>query len=54
MKDAIATAVQDYRCLVSQGGVMAEAAFGAAAVTLQQRLNTTLTVAAMLLFQHLG
>lgn len=47
--DAIAAAVQQYQGLKEQGGVVRAAAFGVAAVTLQQRLNVSLDTAARLL-----
>lgn len=48
-RDAVATAVQEYKALVTQGGVVAAAAFGVAVVSLQQRLNVSVAVAARLL-----
>lgn len=47
--DAIAAAVHQYHALIAQGGVVRTAAFGVAAVTLQQRLNVSLGTAARLL-----
>lgn len=48
-RDAVASAVHEYKALMSQGGVVAAAAFGVAVVTLQQRLNVSVAVAARLL-----